>query len=232
MNRNIEKLWYCHCCTAKNAVADDKCRVCGRPSSYVQSATDRLPLNGNSIRSYRPSQLENILSDVCEVDQLHWTALHHAAIHGNAPLVAELIHLNCEVEAETEQGQTALHLAIFAGSLDSVLALLAAGANINKATNFEKTTPLHVACENGWKSICKLLIEKGANIGAINVMHLTPLHTVAAIGNVDIGILLLRGGAEVSCTDINGRTPLDIAELKDHTLFQYLLLEHKKMKRN
>ena len=57
--------------------------------------------------------------------------------------------------------QTALHLAVHAGSEEAVQALISAGANVNIATNFEKCTPLHLACEGDWRGICKLLLESG-----------------------------------------------------------------------
>lgn len=61
-------------------------------------------------------------------------------------------------------GQTALHLAVHAGSEETVKVLIENGADVNKATDFEKSTPLHIACEDSWKGICKLLIDSGESL--------------------------------------------------------------------
>jgi ankyrin repeat protein len=57
--------------------------------------------------------------------------------------------------------QTALHLAVYAGCEEAVRLLISAGSDVNMATNFEKSTPLHLACEGSWRGICKLLLDNG-----------------------------------------------------------------------
>ena len=98
-------VWFCHCCTNKNAVGDVQCSICGRPESYVLDGY-ALPLHGKGVRNYRPSQVTNILNNIDESDRLHWSSLHSASYYGNVPVLIELIRLNAEVDAVSEQGHT------------------------------------------------------------------------------------------------------------------------------
>jgi hypothetical protein len=70
----------------------------------------------------------------------NWTALHSTAAVGNHELVQELIQQGSVVEARSHHGQTPLHLAAHSGSLECCSLLVAAGADLNAQTFFEKNT--------------------------------------------------------------------------------------------
>ena len=63
---NESQEWHCHCCTAQNEAGRSKCRVCGRPESYVQRGYP-LPYHGANAKIYRPSQLLSVLESVHQV---------------------------------------------------------------------------------------------------------------------------------------------------------------------
>ena len=228
------KYWYCHCCLKQNTFipgieeALNKCVTCGRLSSYTQDGY-ALPMHGKGVTVYRPTQIASVLENLDEHDMFEWTALHSAAVKGNAPVVKELLELGCIVDARTKHHQTALHLAVYGGSLSSVKLLIEAGANITRVTHLEQNTPLHMAVDGNWRDIAFYLIHHGADVHAKNVMQRTPLHLAAASGRLEIGVMLLKAGAEPMATDINGWNPRQVAELNSHREFQELLI-HRSVK--
>jgi len=108
-----------------------------------------------------------------------------------------------------------------------ILALLAAGANLNLATD-DGTTPLMVAAglgrvtfspgqRRGIRSISgeeavKILVEAGANVNAVNEADFTALHGAAFRGLNEIIQYLAEHGANINARDFRGRTPYRIAE--------------------
>ena len=215
--------WYCHCCGLKNEKQSSKCRVCGRPESYAQKGYT-MPMHGKGNQVYRPSQVSNVLDNVYEADANGWTPLHTCCCNGNAPLVIELLKMEADVNGLTENGQTALHLAVYAGSIESVEALLNYGAQIDAATSFENNEPIHIAAERGWKKLMTLLIERGANPNALNRIERTPLHLVAEIGRVDMAAILIRAGSKQDLLDVHGWNARQVAELNSHREVEELLV--------
>jgi hypothetical protein len=218
--------WYCHCCRYKNEPDTEKCRVCGRPESYALPGF-QLPLHGAGSKLYRPSQLPTIVTEegLFERDSVQWTALHSAAVNGNYPVVDELLKRGCLIDAVSDHGQSALHMASYSGSLQTVQVLVQAGANVNCATSFEKLTPLHIACQRDWKQIAKYLIDHGADVNAGNVIDRTPLHFVAQTGRTDLGVMLLKAGADSLKMDSQGWTPRQVAEFHEKREMQELLVQ-------
>jgi ankyrin repeat protein len=65
---------------------------------------------------------------------------------------------------------------------------------------------LHIACQNGNKSISKLLLRNGASINAQNSNGQTPLHFSFAFGYKDLGEYLITKGADDSILNKDGYT--------------------------
>jgi ankyrin repeat protein len=63
-------------------------------------------------------------------------------------------------------GLTPLLLAAREGHIDSVRALLDAGADVNQVSAGDKTSPLLIATINGHFDLAKLLLDKGADVKA------------------------------------------------------------------
>ncbi|MEO7134005.1 MAG: ankyrin repeat domain-containing protein, partial [Vicinamibacterales bacterium] len=104
--------------------------------------------------------------DVNEAQGDGTTALHWAAIKGDAELAQMLIFAGANVRATTRLGAyTPLYLAAKGGHSGVVAALLTAGADA-KAVTSNGTTPLMIAAAAGDTKSIASLIENGADINA------------------------------------------------------------------
>jgi truncated hemoglobin YjbI len=109
-------------------------------------------------------------------------------------------------------GWTLLHVAAGAGSLATVVLLLAAGADPN-ARDGGGHTPLYSLANQcqvpGGAKIVAVLLNAGASVDACEgVKRCTPLHMAARRGNVEIAAALLDAGADIEARDSTGDTPL------------------------
>ena len=227
-SRGPAESWFCHCCRFENKGLDaerDTCRVCGRHESYAQEGYP-LPLHGKGGAMFRPSQIINVLTEINETDDVNWTPLHNACVTGNAATALKLIELGAFLEAATDKGQTALHLAVYAGSKETCRALLNRGANPNAVTRYELLTPLHMACDGGWREIVLMLLAAGANPNVYDKMERTPLHLAALKGRADMGAALIREGAQVEAKDCHGWNARQFAELMAHNEFVELVVRN------
>jgi ankyrin repeat protein len=128
------------------------------------------------------------------------TALHWAAIKGDAAMAQMLIVAGANVRATTRLGSyTPLYLAAKGGYPDVVAALLAAGADA-KAVTANGTTPLMIAAAAGDTRSINSLIENGAEIDATETKGETPLMFAAAFNRTDAVKLLLAKGANHKAT--------------------------------
>jgi len=139
--------------------------------------------------------------DVNEAQGDGTTALHWAAIKGDAELAHMLIYAGANVRATTRIGAyTPLYLAAKGGYSDVVAALLAAGADA-KALTANGTTPLMIAAAAGDTRSITSLIENGADINAKDgAKGETPLIFAAGFNRTDAVKLLLARGADHKVT--------------------------------
>lgn len=139
--------------------------------------------------------------DVNEAQGDGTTALHWAAIKGDAELAQMLIYAGANVRATTRLGAyTPLYLAAKGGYSAVVAALLAAGADA-KATTSNGTTPLMIAAAAGDTRSITRLIENGADINAKDTTRgETPLMFAAGFDRTDAVKLLLARGADHKVT--------------------------------
>jgi ankyrin repeat protein len=104
----------------------------------------------------------------------HLTPLITAAMCDYVEVVQVLLEGGANLEdPASASGNTALHQAASAGSLEACRLLLDEGANVD-ALNFSKNTPLHLAAVNGHMPVVKLLVERGADVRRKNVLNDTP----------------------------------------------------------
>jgi uncharacterized protein len=129
------------------------------------------------------------------------TALHWAAMKGDAELAQMLIYAGANLRATTRLGAyTPLYLAAKGGYSAVVAALVAAGADV-KATTTNGTTPLMIAAAAGDTKTVQTLVENGSDINATDTAKgETPLMFAAGFGRVDAVKLLLARGADHKAT--------------------------------
>jgi uncharacterized protein len=97
--------------------------------------------------------------------------------------------LNAKVAIEGfTGGLTALVLASREGSLDSVQALVEAGADINK-TSGDGTTAMLVAIQNGHYNVATYLVGKGADVNLANQKGWNPLYLAVKHRNIETGTI-------------------------------------------
>jgi ankyrin repeat protein len=88
---------------------------------------------------------------------------------------------------------TPLVFAVRANSLDSVKALLAAGAQVNQTTGYG-WTPLLVATQNRFYRLASFLIDNGADVNKANNGGWTPLYLAIDNRNIEGGDYPVRKG--------------------------------------
>jgi ankyrin repeat protein len=127
------------------------------------------------------------------------TALHWAAMHGDADLVQMLIYAGANLRATTRLGSyTPLYLASQQGQAKAIDALLKAGAD-PMVTTQHGTTPLMAAAASGNIDAVRLLLDAGSDINARESSRgETALHFAAANDRTAVINLLVEYGADVS----------------------------------
>uniref|UniRef100_A0A8C5E907 Ankyrin repeat domain 44 n=1 Tax=Gouania willdenowi TaxID=441366 RepID=A0A8C5E907_GOUWI len=136
------------------------------------------------------------------------TPLHAAAFSGHMDCVQLLLSHDAPVDAEDEDGRTAVMMAAQKGRLGALDLLLnsATLSLMDKAGN----NALHLACSNGKEECVLLILEKLSDTSIINAPNAalqTPLHLAARSGLKHAVQELLKSGANVQTVDENGLSP-------------------------
>lgn len=135
------------------------------------------------------------------------TALHWAAYHDRADVVAKLLADGAKAEVANRYGITPLLIACQNGNAEIVTALLAAGADANVKQRGGETA-LMIASRTGKADAVKVLIEKGAKIDAQDRKEQTALMWAAADGHAEVVTLLIQHGADLKHRLKSGFTAL------------------------
>jgi ankyrin repeat protein len=156
----------------------------------------------------------------------------------NVSIISALIEAGAEVNAESDDGVTALiHAASRGRSSDAVHALILAGADVNAAGRQEGRegwTPLLSALSSPCKSlpIVKELVLKGAEVNMAMPDGRTPLLLAVTLGdNPDFARVLLDAGADVLICDKEGNSALDYAKAKKYMRVANILSKAEKLRR-
>src|SRR5262245_44228615 len=121
------------------------------------------------------------------VDRMGRTALHYAALEGDAARVRQLLPSGLIADAPDDNGWTPLHFAAQSNAADVTAILLKAGASVD-ARDAHGNTPLFTAVFNsrGYGEVIKLLRNHGANPHTKNNHGVSPLSLARTIANFDV----------------------------------------------
>ena len=149
------------------------------------------------------------------------TVLHMMASRGLCRVLYQVKSCDklrlCDMGARNSLGQTALHLGVVAGSIDTCDALLSIGCPID-GTDFEGQTPLLLACLIGADALVSLLATKGANVNHEDNLGLRPIQAACLTGNMLVVHTLIDFGAVVNCISNDGNSLLHICCRNGHLL--------------
>jgi ankyrin repeat protein len=122
-----------------------------------------------------------------------------------------------EVAAVSDDGFTALHLAVFAEQEDAARLLLECGADVNalSAGEIARVPPLGTAAFVRSAKLARVLLDAGANVNGQGEGGFTALHAAAQNGDEELVQLLLERDADPTISNVQGKRPSDLAA-NDH----------------
>ena len=101
-----------------------------------------------------------------------------------------------QVDAENDNGDTALMIASKEGHVQASRLLIKSGADINKK-NIHGDTPLHFASLSGNEDLLTLLLSEGANPNATNNLGGNPLLNAVSKNHLSTTRTLIEAGADL-----------------------------------
>ena len=146
------------------------------------------------------------------------TCLHTVAEAGRTEIVRYLVSLpHVDVNQDTVESDTALHLAVLHVKPDVVQVLIDAGADIN-IQDSEGRSPLHTACELGTLDMVKMLVRAGAGVRATDNEGWTCFQLAACRGHTEtVRYLVCLPEVDVNHGDAGDHTALHLAAVGTHT---------------
>ncbi len=166
-------------------------------------------------------------ADVGDLDSWNGTGLIRAAERGHYLVVGELLQAGIDRDHVNRIGYQAIHEAVWLGKdtaayATTLRALIAGGAELDRPSGTEGSTPLQMARTRGYERLEKVL-ERATSAGDVARPD-TALLRAAAEGDADAAALALRAGADLEARDGQGRTALLLAVTGDHLATARLLV--------
>jgi ankyrin repeat protein len=149
------------------------------------------------------------------------TALHMSVTGPSSRVTRFLLFHGSPIDAEDEDGASALH---YARSLTNVVALLDQGANIDY-TNAKGLAAVHLAASVGADDIVAELVERGAKLDLSNNDIGSPLHCAVIRKSRASVYSLVQGNAPINARDRIGSTPLILAARSGRNDIVQILLD-------
>ncbi|KAE8588757.1 hypothetical protein XENTR_v10022726 [Xenopus tropicalis] len=139
------------------------------------------------------------------------SSFHLAAARGLTDILNIIISYKVEVNAKSDEGCTALHLAASHCHPECVKLLLQRGAH-EDSIDFHSRTPLHCAAASGCVSSARYLCDaEDCFLDAADDDSRTPLMTAAIRNHPTVCALLLERGAQIDLHDKDAKTALMLA---------------------
>jgi len=146
------------------------------------------------------------------LDEHGFTALHYAAQNNHFFLVNMLLDFGANLNVTGVDGSTPLHLTARFNSMDTLVALLEAGAKTSSINSVTGSTALHEAAAFGNRDIVEYLLKnKKADANCPDYKAMTPLMHACGSGHEMICQYLLQYGARVDSCSAEGMTALHFA---------------------
>lgn len=141
------------------------------------------------------------------------TVFEAAAFGRTARLAAILEDDPSQATAFSEDGFTALHLAVFGGQAEAAELLVSNGADVDAVATNEsvRVPPLGTAAFVRSVPLARLLLDAGAAVDRAGEGGFRALHTAAQNGDEELVRLLLDRGADPAAASEAGRRPVDLA---------------------
>jgi ankyrin repeat protein len=158
-----------------------------------------------------------------------WAPLLATVVSGDIQAVEDLLAKGADVNAKSERGVSALHVAAGKGHKDIAELLITRGADVDEKAKSDAWrhggwTPLYFAIWHHHSDVAELLLAKGADVNVKDERNLMPLHLALWSGPTDLAELLVARDADVNARGTWGFAPLHIAARKGHKAVAELLI--------
>ena len=180
----------------------------------------QLPLH-SSVRNGHTDTMLTLLAngaDINAIGKFGQTAINLAAYNGHTDTVLALINAGAAINTASTYdisplhydaisnvqdaelytmgaiGRMPIHYAASQGHVQTILALIVKGANVNSPDRY-RNTPLHYAAANGHTGAVLALIDSSANVNSKGSRNNTALHSAARNGHTQTILVLLGKGA-------------------------------------
>jgi ankyrin repeat protein len=140
-------------------------------------------------------------------------SVFEAAAFGKVERLAGIVRDDpTQATALSDDGFTALHLAVFGGQEEAARVLLELGADVNALSTNEavRVPPLGTAAFVRSVALAQVLLDAGADPNGRGEGGFTALHTAAQNGDEALARLLLERGADPGLAADDGRRPADL----------------------
>jgi ankyrin repeat protein len=165
----------------------------------------------NAVKTKDIGKVNNLLQrgmDVNTTDPAGNSLLMLAAQNGDSQILELLLNNKANVLSINKYGDSALMLASLNGHLQSAIALVAAGAEIDP----EGWTPLIYAAFEGHTELVRFLLTLDIDIDAQSENGMTALMAAIRNGHLDVVKVLLEQDPDINLVNQNNLTALGIAQ--------------------
>jgi ankyrin repeat protein len=141
-------------------------------------------------------------------------SVFEAAAFGRTERLIQILEDDAsQAAAFSDDGFTALHLAVFGNQAEAVRVLIERGADVNVCSRgpIARVPPLGTAAFVGSAPLARLLLDAGADVDGQGEGGFTALHAAAQSGDTELVRLLLERGADARRSAADGTRAAELA---------------------